>query len=177
MSSLRRPFELRTNCRRITEAHEGLGDDHQHDLEHHGPQALTTDEATPIAAMNGGYQPQAPPLVPRLSYDNRQGRPDRPAPPPPYQNQFISRQYPVAGQRVTSPAGGVQVTLDGGGSWSELARQDATLPTDANNVVDGKPEGSGGMFGFLRSKKGRTNSPKPKERGVLGKEGARVVIG
>jgi serine/threonine kinase 32 len=33
------------------------------------------------------------------------------------------------------------------------------------------------MFGFLKGKKGRTNSPKPKERGVLGKEGARVVIG
>lgn len=32
------------------------------------------------------------------------------------------------------------------------------------------------MFGFLKSKKGRNNSPKPKERGVLGKEGARVVI-
>lgn len=78
---------------------------------------------------------------------------------------------------MTSPSGGVQVTLDGGGSWSELARQDATLPTDANNVGEGKAETSGGMFGFLKSKKGRTNSPKPKERGVLGKEGARVVIG
>jgi serine/threonine kinase 32 len=78
---------------------------------------------------------------------------------------------------MTSPTGGVQVTLDGSGSWSELARQDATLPTDANNIGEGKSEGSGGMFGFLKSKKGRTNSPKPKERGVLGKEGARVVIG
>ncbi|KAH6971952.1 hypothetical protein EDB80DRAFT_591825, partial [Ilyonectria destructans] len=73
--------------------------------------------------------------------------------------------------------GGVQVTLDGGGSWSELARQDATLPTDANNAADGKNEGSGGKVRFLKSKKGRNNRPKPKERGVLGKEGARVVIG
>ena len=79
-------------------------------------------------------------------------------------------------KRVTSPTGGVQLTLDGGGSWSELARQDATLPKDANTAAEAKSESSGGMFGFLKSKKGRTNSPKPRERGVLGKEGARVVI-
>lgn len=75
----------------------------------------------------------------------------------------------------------MQVTLDGGGSWSDLARQDATLPTDAsgaNNELSGKQEGGGGgVFGFLSRKKGRANSPKPKERGVLGKEGARAVIG
>ena len=76
-----------------------------------------------------------------------------------------------------SPGGGLQVTLDGGGSWSELARQDATLPSDANTVADASKEGSGGVLGFLKNKKGRTNSPRPKERGVLGKEGARVVIG
>ncbi|KAJ4312420.1 Serine/threonine kinase [Fusarium piperis] len=150
---------------------------HTHNNESdHGPQALTTDEATPMPASNGGYQQS--PLNPSLSNESRQGRPVRPAPPPPYQNDFRARHVPIiAGQRVTSPTGGVQVTLDGGGSWSELARQDATLPTDANNVTDGKAEGSGGMFGFLKGKKGRTNSPKPKERGVLGKEGARVVIG
>lgn len=81
---------------------------------------------------------------------------------------------------VGSPTGGIQVTLDGGSSWSDLARQDATLPADAsgaNNELGGKPEGSGGVFGFLNRKKGRGHSPKPKERGVLGKEGARVVIG
>jgi serine/threonine kinase 32 len=87
---------------------------------------------------------------------------------------------------VESPTGGVQVTLDGGSSWSDLARQDATLPADAsgaNNDPDGtagpggKAESSGGVFGFLRGKKGRGNSPKPRERGVLGKEGARVILG
>ena len=83
---------------------------------------------------------------------------------------------------VESPTGGVQVTLDGGSSWSDLARQDATLPADAsgalNDLAGGKVEGGGGgVFGFLRGKKGRGNSPKPKERGVLGKEGARVVLG
>jgi serine/threonine kinase 32 len=140
------------------------------------PQAITTDEATPVPAVNGGYH--SSPLNPSTSNESRTGRPVRPAPPPPLQNNFQTRHVPsIAGQRMTSPTGGVQVTLDGSGSWSELARQDATLPTDANNIGDGKSEGSGGMFGFLKSKKGRTNSPKPKERGVLGKEGARVVIG
>lgn len=33
-----------------------------------------------------------------------------------------------------------------------------------------------GMLGFLNRKKGRAASPKPKERGVLGKEGARVIV-
>lgn len=89
---------------------------------------------------------------------------------------------------VGSSTGGVQVTLDGGSSWSDLARQDATLPADASGANNdlGKEGGlgsgsgsgsSGGVFGFLRGKKGRGNSPKPKERGVLGKEGARVVLG
>jgi serine/threonine kinase 32 len=71
----------------------------------------------------------------------------------------------------------MQVTLDGHGSWSDLARQDATLPADASASNESKPEASGGVFGFLNRKKGRSHSPKPKERGVLGKEGARVVIG
>ena len=105
-----------------------------------------------------------------------QGKPaNRPAPLPSYSNP--QRQPSPTGKRVTSPTGGVQVTLDARGSWSDLARQDATLPTDANAVNSGKPEGSGGVFGFLNRKKGRSHSPKPKERGVLGKDGARQVMG
>ncbi|KAK8097903.1 uncharacterized protein PG998_013389 [Apiospora kogelbergensis] len=57
--------------------------------------------------------------------------------------------------------------------------QDATLPADANTVTDDKnsSSSSGGVFGLFGRKKGRGHSPKPKERGVLGKEGARVIIG
>ncbi|KAG5925550.1 hypothetical protein E4U42_004175 [Claviceps africana] len=146
----------------------------------------TTDAAATMSSadvpMQVGLQPGAyatevgPP--PSSSHAPRRCRPLRPAPAPPlYQSEYLNR--PVAGRsnRVASPAGGLQVTLDGGGSWSELARQDATLPRDANAPADSsKPEGSGGMFGFLKGKRGRNNSPKPKERGVLGKEGARVVI-
>ncbi len=119
--------------------------------------------------------------------------PNRPPPLPPYPNSYtnsvgstaaggprIGRTGAPNGIIVESPTGGVQVTLDSAGSWSDLARQDATLPTDAAGVAmsAGKADaGSGGVFGFLSRKKGRANSPKPKERGVLGKEGARVVIG
>lgn len=86
----------------------------------------------------------------------------------------------------------MQVTLEGGGSWSELARQDATLPADASvtaaaaaaaagqssSASSGGRESSGvsGVLGFFGRKKGRGYSPRPKERGVLGKEGARVVV-
>ncbi|KAK4147518.1 kinase-like domain-containing protein [Dichotomopilus funicola] len=137
--------------------------------------------------------------------------PGRPPPLPPYPQPYSSRSasngpssnpsggngsgsYRAGrsggpGMIVGSSTGGVQVTLDGGSSWSDLARQDATLPADASGANNelGKGEGglgsgsgsgsSGGVFGFLRGKKGRGNSPKPKERGVLGKEGARVVLG
>ncbi|KAK6851238.1 AGC/YANK protein kinase [Apiospora arundinis] len=81
-------------------------------------------------------------------------------------------------QTLQSPTGGIQMTIDAAGSWSQLARQDATLPADANTVTDDKSSSSsGGVFSIFGRKKGRGHSPKPKERGVLGKEGARVVIG
>jgi len=70
--------------------------------------------------------------------------------------------------------------LDENGSWSELAKQDATLPADAKlEGVNGAVGKSGGMLGFLGRRKGRGSSPRPHkvfERGILGKEGARVVI-
>ncbi|KAJ0318436.1 hypothetical protein COL5a_010669 [Colletotrichum fioriniae] len=154
------------------------------------PQALTTDEATPAAMATNGGRPMPPPgplrkssSLERRPGSSQSGVPRRPVskpPPIPYYPSEYSNQRaapPAAGKRVTSPTGGMQVTLDGGGSWSDLARQDATLPTDANAISEGKSESSSGVFGFLRGKKGRGHSPKPKERGVLGKEGARQVIG
>jgi len=132
------------------------------------PMALTTDKATSVTVVkpNGDHhQRMSPP-------------PGLPLRPPPLAGPMKDLQPSSAHiKRVTSPTGGVQVTLDGKGSWSDLARQDATLPTDANCVDNMKQETNGGVFGFLSRKKGRSNSPKPKERGVLGKEGARVVIG
>lgn len=162
-----------TSCR-ITEASEGLGEEQQHPVDDaSGPQAITTDEATPLPASNSQHQVSA--IEQQSNMDPRLAQP--PPPSTAYRSEYVSRPTRSGGKRITSPTGGVQVTLDGSGSWSELARQDTTLPTDANTVQEGKGEGSGGMFGFLKSKKGRNNSPRPKERGVLGKEGARVVIG
>lgn len=157
----------------------------------HQGQALTTDDARPLSQAttitNGGYPGRSgPPLVPSKSSESGHGKSSksrglsgRPAPLPPYPNSYTNSKHGSKGGFVQSPTGGVSVTLDGGGSWSDLARQDATLPADAAQTQEGgKIEaGSGGVFGFLSRKKGRGNSPKPKERGVLGKEGARVVIG
>ncbi|KAL6405576.1 AGC/YANK protein kinase [Ilyonectria robusta] len=144
-----RPFDYTVAAyKKITEAAQDLDDEAQPDP-NNALQAITTDETTPMAAL-----------------------------PPQYQHDFPNPHHPIiTGQRIISPTGGVQVTLDRGGSWSELARQDATLPTDANNAAEGENEGSGGMFGFLNSKKGRSDSLKPKKRGVLGKKGARAVVG
>lgn len=87
-----------------------------------------------------------------------------------------------------SKGGGVQVVLDETGSWAELNNtatnthnKNATLPADAANGVALGKGGLGaakphGVLGFLSRKTGREKSPKPQEQGVLGKEGARVVI-
>ncbi|KAF2689986.1 kinase-like protein [Lentithecium fluviatile CBS 122367] len=73
-------------------------------------------------------------------------------------------------QRSTSMGGGVQVVLNETGSWSDMANQSSSLIQNPN------AEKPSGMLGFLSRKKGRDRSPKAKERGVLGKEGARVII-
>lgn len=66
------------------------------------------------------------------------------------------------------------MVLDEQGSWSTLADQSTTLPVDANLAKESKESGS--VLGFLRGRKGRDRSPKPKEAGVLGKAGARQMI-
>ncbi|PSN73746.1 kinase-like protein [Corynespora cassiicola Philippines] len=88
--------------------------------------------------------------------------------PPSFSRPMNSRQR--GSQRSTSMGGGVQVVLNETGSWSDMANQSSVLvqKSDAD-----KPSG---MLGFLSRKKGRDRSPKAKERGVLGKEGARVII-
>ncbi|OAQ97931.1 hypothetical protein LLEC1_01231, partial [Akanthomyces lecanii] len=139
-----------------------------------GPRAITTDTAVPAPSAGDVRLMRT-----RTSGSDEAAypKPTRTAPAPPnYRSEYVSRRTPSNSNRIMSPTGGVQVTLDGGGSWSDLARQDATLPIDANTTAVSKSESSSSMFGFLKSKKGRNHSPKPKERGVLGKEGARVVI-
>ncbi|KAK3905037.1 kinase-like domain-containing protein [Staphylotrichum tortipilum] len=194
-----RPFDYTVAAyKKITQQQEGLegGPDAKENVQpqaNEAAAALTNGAAKqPDHANNPSKQQQQqrgppPPANAGTPNPNRRGPPGRPAPLPPYPQSYTpnaaanrtGRAGP-AGMIVESPTGGVQVTLDGGGSWSDLARQDATLPADAsgaNNELNGKPESSGGVFGFLRGKKGRGNSPKPKERGVLGKEGARVILG
>lgn len=90
-------------------------------------------------------------------------------PTPSFSRPMNSR--PRGSQRSTSMGGGVQVVLNETGSWSEMANQSSALVQ--NTQATEKPSG---MLGFLSRKKGRDRSPKAKERGVLGKEGARVII-
>ena len=81
------------------------------------------------------------------------------------------------GTRSKSKGGGVSVTLEETGSWSALADKSATLPAEGmHGMGHMKGNKSNGMLGFLSRKSGRARSPKPREPGVLGKEGARVVI-
>ena len=111
-----------------------------------------------------------------------------PPPPLPASPSIVKRDTPPSnthgprnGQRSVSKGGGVQMVLTETGSWSELANHGSTMPaTDGTNGSDGSHKGSTtkqhGMLSFLSRRGGRERSPKPKECGVLGKEGARVVI-
>ena len=105
----------------------------------------------------------------KIRYDETSSLPSGSAPPP--------RHRPRGNQRSTSMSGGVQVVLDEQGSWSDMkdSSQGLVTPTEEEKRRNEKPAG---MLGFLSRKKGRDRSPKgkEKERGVLGKEGARVVI-
>ncbi|EOA91847.1 uncharacterized protein SETTUDRAFT_85191 [Exserohilum turcica Et28A] len=89
-------------------------------------------------------------------------------PTPSFSRPMNNRQR--GSQRSTSMGGGVQVVLNETGSWTDMANQSSAL------VQNAQTEKPSGMLGFLSRKKGRDRSPKAKERGVLGKEGARVII-
>ena len=120
-------------------------------------------------------QQQQQQRMPRsVRYDETHPPPAPPAPPTSHPQQAVNKAHrPRGSTRSTSMSGGVQVVLNETGSWSEMANQSQTL---VQPQEDRKPAG---MLGFLSRKKGRDRSPKAKERerGVLGKEGARVVVG
>lgn len=81
------------------------------------------------------------------------------------------KDKPSRSSRSTSVTGGVQVVLDETSSWSDLTDPSSTIPSEGK----GDHKGKQGMLGFL-SRKGRGSSPKPQERGVLGREGARHIV-
>lgn len=128
--------------------------------------AVTSDQQT--------VMPPPPTSEPRESA-RRLVRYDEPDPSAPVASSSKS-QRPRGATRSTSMGGGVQVVLDEHGSWSQMANQSQGMvaPGDESR----RQEKPSGMLGFLSRKKGRERSPKAKEkeRGVLGKEGARVVI-
>ncbi|KAH8684703.1 kinase-like domain-containing protein [Tricladium varicosporioides] len=140
------------------------------------------DNAPPLPSNSKAHQPSV------TSHPNQSGKPSgkrqpsvntsqtgssSTSPLSPYQPSY-SRPSRPGGTRKESTSGGMQVVFGPEGSWTELAKKDATLPLDAKLAeADSRPNG---MLGFLSRKRGRGHSPKPQERGILGKEGARVVI-
>ncbi|TID20728.1 kinase-like protein [Venturia nashicola] len=78
--------------------------------------------------------------------------------------------------RNTSAGGGTQHILHETGSWTELGANGNNNSGATSSGDERDSKRPSGMLGFLSRKKGRERSPKARERGVLGKEGARVVI-
>ncbi|KAK6375094.1 Serine/threonine kinase [Lithohypha guttulata] len=93
---------------------------------------------------------------------------------PASQATSFSRPRPQPASRQASKGGGVQMVLDEHGSWSLLADQAVSLPAEAGASKDVRDSSS--VLGFLRGRKSRDRSPKPKEAGVMGKAGARHII-
>ncbi|KAI1277036.1 kinase-like domain-containing protein [Xylaria sp. FL0933] len=173
------PYSLSNNYNRITASQGEAGIQAAAiGQASNAPQALTTNDARAAPSpTNGNYQSPADPRTRSHSQGGRLLR-NQSGGAQPQISQHMPPNYKGVQQSglVQSPSGGMSFTLEGTGSWSDLARRDNTLPTDANALGDEKAGGSGGVFGLFGRKK-RGYSPKPKERGVLGKEGARQIIG
>ncbi|KAF2726150.1 kinase-like protein [Polychaeton citri CBS 116435] len=112
-----------------------------------------------------------------------QNHPDHPGPKPPTSNPIHPHRL-RAGTRSTSFGGSANPAREhrsvGGESGDESLGGGGFPATSApppSNPSAGKST-AGGVLGFLNRKKGREKSPRAKqrERGVLGKEGARAVV-
>ncbi|KAF3936672.1 Phototropin-2 [Dactylella cylindrospora] len=120
-------------------------------------------------------EPSRPPTSSSM-HDLQRTHTSQTVPPvPPVPGQVVTSQHGgTKGQngRTQSSTGGVQVVLNPTGSWSGINNQEAMQSAALSR--DGKKPS--GMLGFLSKRKGRGASPKPQERGVLGREGARQII-
>ncbi|KAF2453751.1 kinase-like domain-containing protein [Lineolata rhizophorae] len=133
------------------------------------PTSPTTTENKPTSPDDGPAAPDA-----AGHHKNLQDYLDAPQQPPPsFSRPIMNRAR--GSTRNTSMGGGVQVVLNETGSWSEMANQSSAMVSPPQSA-DGRGNKASGMLGFLSRKRGRDRSPKSKERGVLGKEGARVII-
>ncbi|KAK5166999.1 Serine/threonine kinase [Saxophila tyrrhenica] len=138
----------------------------------------TSQPAPAIPEKSSSRRSTSRPRQPSQSARNRKIRYDETASLPSTNSQTRAHR-PRGAARSTSMGGGVQVVLNEQGSWSEMANQSQGMVTPTKEEAGARREEKGtGMLGFLSRKRGRERSPKgkEKERGVLGKEGARVVI-
>lgn len=83
-------------------------------------------------------------------------------PPPPSPRRPVYR-------KMESSSSGLNFNLNENKSSPELSINEITSPSESATK-------NTNMFSFFTRKKSHGNYPKPKERGVLGKEGARVII-
>lgn len=80
--------------------------------------------------------------------------------------------------RSTSLGGGLQVDLESKQSWNDLNSQGQSGASSPDETTKRSDKASG-VIAFFNRRKGRDRSPRPgkeRERGVLGKEGARVIV-
>ncbi|KAK8084937.1 kinase-like protein [Apiospora hydei] len=172
------------------ESNNGAGQTTEENAHAHG-QAMSVNTAVPAMPTNGnpsqyqagpGQQPQQHVDAHNRPHDPRQARggPARPPPLPPYPNSYAAghhRSQP-SGMRVQSPTGGIQMTIDAAGSWSQLARQDATLPADANTAPDDKTSSSsgGGVFSIFGRKRVAATAPSRKRGEFWGRRAHELLL-
>jgi serine/threonine kinase 32 len=80
-------------------------------------------------------------------------------------------------QDFHSQSSSIDGTLEPGELNAPPPLPNPLLPPGPTTPAEEREKRPSGMLAFLSRKKGRERSPKARERGVLGKEGARVVVG
>ena len=85
----------------------------------------------------------------------------------------LPRSNPPAPNKTSQT--GARATSKGDGAQPDVVRP-SKASSSATEEASRKGEKPTGMLGFLSRKTGRDKSPKARERGVLGREGARVIL-
>jgi serine/threonine kinase 32 len=144
-----------------------------------GSQAIPNQSRASTGSPNG-----SPPLR-IMDYPPQFGDAPRSVP-----KNYFSDTYPRADQ-TTAGAEGSRSTSKSRHGISRSRRPNATTtatsdstfdPLGSSNTTAGAVSGDGqerkpsGILGFMSRKRGRDRSPKARERGVLGKDGARVIV-
>lgn len=131
---------------------------------------ITPVTSPPLIPDKSPNRPRVPDSIPSAQAQQLEQSVPAPSfsrPFPPQRPQFQGRSH----------SNGTQLVPDGGAGDSEVIGELSILPAPEGYGGKDAKGGNAGMLSFLNRKKGREKSPRPKDPGILGKIGARQIIG